>query len=269
MNIKILKDYIYICRNLDRKPTFQGFRKFKRCIMSKTNKYTCSECRDSGWVETDFNSFKRCKCADLNMIKECWENYGVKSEEVKTLEAYVPVNKAGASALRKAKYYIDNFDEISRKENNWLGIFGQPGSGKSHIIIAIGAALLNRTNKPVRVVYMPYLGVIRELKAKVTDDEKYSKFLSRYQKAEVLIIDDLFKDKVRKNKAACELTEEDFKHIYPVINYRYYNNLPTVFSSESTPNILLELDEALGGRILERCDKNIIQIPLKTKLEAI
>ncbi len=184
-------------------------------------------------------------------------NYGVKSEEVKTLEAYIPMNKTGAAARQKAAKYIADFDEISKKENNWFGLFGQPGAGKSHIIIAIGAALLNRPNKPVRVVYMPYLEVIRELKSKVMDDEKYSKLLHRYQSAEVLIIDDLFKDKVKKSRLAYELTEADIKHVYSIINYRYYNELPTIISSECTPNILLELDEALGGRILERCDENI------------
>jgi DNA replication protein DnaC len=139
-------------------------------------KYSCSECRDTGWVETGHNSLKRCRCVDLKISRENWSNYGVRLDEVKTLEAYVTISKIGAAARQKAANYIAGFNEMRQKENNWFGIFGQPGDGKSHVIIAIGAALLDRPSKPVRVLYMPYLEVIRELKAKTMDHEKYSKF---------------------------------------------------------------------------------------------
>lgn len=219
--------------------------------------YSCSECKDTGWVETGNKSFKRCKCIELKFIKECWKNYGVKPEEVKTLQEYIPVNKTGTAARQKTGNYITSFSQLNKKENNWLGLFGQSGSGKSHLMIAIGAALLNRKDKAVRAVYMPYLEAMRELKVNVLDDEYYLKLLSRYQKAELLLIDDLFKDKVKRNRLAYDLSEVDIKHIYPIINYRYFNKLPTIISSECTPNMLLELDDALGGRILERCDENI------------
>lgn len=219
--------------------------------------YKCTKCCDTGWIETDRNSYKKCICVDLKFIKKCWENYGVKPEAVKTLKDYVSYNKICDAAKQKAFNYITCFTEIKERENNWFGVFGQSGSGKSHIVIALGSELLNRKDKPVRAVYMPYIEVMRELKANVLHDEYYIKLLNRYQRAEVLIIDDLFKDKVKKNKLAYELSEADIKHIYPIINYRYFNKLPTVISSECTPNMLIDLDEALGGRILERCNENI------------
>lgn len=219
--------------------------------------HKCEECRDTGWVETDNNKFKRCRCMELKYIKSCWKNYGVKPEEVKPLREYNAYNKTCSLAKSKAVNYITNFMNISKEENNWFGLFGQPGAGKSFIVIAIGAALLTRKDKPVKVVYMPYLEVMRELKANVLDDEYYIKMLDRYKRAEVLIIDDLFKDKIKKGKLTYELTESDIKHIYPIINYRYFNKLATLISSECTPNVLLDLDEALAGRILERCDENI------------
>jgi hypothetical protein len=48
------------------------------------------------------------------------------------------------------------------------------------------------------------------------------------------------------------------KHIYPILNYRYLNYLPTIVSSECTPEILLELDEALARRLLEPAGNNIV-----------
>lgn len=44
---------------------------------------------------------------------------------------------------------------------------------------------------------MPYVEVMRELKATAMDNEYYIKLSSSYMKAKVLIIDDLFKDKLK------------------------------------------------------------------------
>ena len=98
---------------------------------------------------------------------------------------------------------------------------------------------------------------MRELKANSMDDEYYFKLVNRYKMAEVLVIDDLFKDKVKSGKLTGDLTEADMKHIYPILNYRYNNKLPTIFSTECDINMLLNLDEALAGRIIESCGENI------------
>lgn len=181
--------------------------------------------------------------------------FGVDPAEVKKLNEYTPYNELTKTAKNKAINYIKNFDSIKLKNENGFGMFGQPGAGKSHIIIAVGAALLNTG---IQVVYMPYLEAIRQLKANANDDEYYLNLLCRYQKAKVLIIDDLFKDKVKKGQLVGQLTETDIKHIYPILNYRYINKMPTLISSECTPEMLVELDEAIAGRILERCGDNIV-----------
>ncbi|WP_300696818.1 hypothetical protein [uncultured Clostridium sp.] len=116
------------------------------------------------------------------------------------------------------------FKDIYSKRENSFGILGQSGAGKSHVSIAIGAALLDKNYKVV---------------------------------AQVLIIDDLFKDKVENGKLKGKLNESDMKHIYPILNYRYNNRLATIFSTECDINMLLKLDEALAGRIIESCGENI------------
>lgn len=176
---------------------------------------------------------------------------------VKTISDYTAYNKICASARLKAERFVSGFEEIRKQENNWFGLFGQPGAGKSHLAIAMGAALLQRGNKPVKAVYMPYLEVMRELKASTMDNEYYTKQISRYQRAEVLVIDDLFKDKVRNGRLCCDLSEADEKHFMTILNFRYLEKLPTIISSECTPRMLMSLDGALAGRILERCEGNI------------
>jgi DNA replication protein DnaC len=221
----------------------------------------CPICQDTTWVETE-NGFKRCKCYKKKLLERLWKGFGVDPNKVKKLNSYEAYNDLPATqeAKEKAINYIKNFKDIRLTENNSFGLFGQPGAGKSHIVIAIGAALLNQN---IQVVYMSYLEVLRELEANRFDNEYYLKISDRYKRPKVLIIDDLFKDKVRNGELAkdkygnrASLTESDIKHIMPILNCRYQNSLPTIFSTECTPSLLVELDEALEGRIMESCQDN-------------
>ncbi|WP_254908740.1 ATP-binding protein [Clostridium tyrobutyricum] len=224
--------------------------------------YKCSACQDTGWIQTD-DGYKRCQCYKKEQVLRLWKNFGVNPAKVKTLNDYKPYDNPTKEAKNKAIAYIQDFENIRNTEKNSFGLFGQPGAGKSHIVIAIGAALLKKEN-PVQVIYMPYLEAMRELKSNVNDDEYYLRLLGRYQRAKVLIIDDLFKDKVKNGQLikdrygnkAC-LNEADIKHIMPIINYRYLNHLPIIISTECKPDVLMDLDEALAGRILESCGDNI------------
>lgn len=225
-------------------------------------KYKCPVCQDTGWVESE-RGYRRCECYKKEHDLRLWKSFGVDPTRVKKLSEYMPYDNLTLQAKEKAIGYVKDFKNISATEENSFGLFGQPGAGKSHVVIAIGAALLNRKN-PVQVLYMPYLEAMRQLKANVNDDEYYLKLADRYQNAKVLVIDDLFKDKVKNNQLIKDkygnkagLNEADVKHIMPIINYRYLNHLPMLISTECTPDILVELDEALAGRILESCGSNI------------
>ncbi|MCF0149509.1 MAG: ATP-binding protein [Clostridium sp.] len=220
-------------------------------VSTSLNNYKCPKCKDTSWIEKE-GAYTRCSCYTEEYLSRLWENFGVKIKDIKLLREYEPYNDLTKKAKDKAADYIRNFDEIQGARENGFALLGQPGAGKTHIVLAIGKALLE---KQISVVYMPYLEVIKELKALAMYQEDYEKLINRYKRAKVLIIDDLFKDKVKKGRIAAELSETDMKHIYPILNYRYLNYLPTIISSECTPNMLLELDEALGGRILETTGK--------------
>lgn len=202
------------------------------------------------------NGYKRCSCYEIDHVQRLWKHFGVNPKDVKKIYEYKPYDPLTKAAKEKAVDYIKSFDQIRSSRENSFGLFGQPGAGKTHLVICIGSALLTRIDH-VPVVYMPYLEAMRELKANVNDDEYYLKLSRRYCSAQVLIIDDLFKDKVRNGQTVSSLNEADIKHILPIINYRYLNFLPTIYSSECTPEILLNLDEATAGRILEPCENHM------------
>lgn len=226
---------------------------------NKINKdviYKCNICKDVGLVLKDevTNTYTDCICKSKNKINNLWENFGVKIDEIKLLKDYEEYNEETKNAKRKAVKYIKSFNE---KNTFWFCLFGASGSGKTHICKAIGKALIN---KNVPVVYISYIEAIRKLKSLALDESNYLKLITKYKKARVLIIDDLFKEKIRNGKIYGQINEADLKQIYIILNYRYQNNLATVISTECTPKLLFELDEALAGRILEKCGKQFGQI---------
>lgn len=217
--------------------------------LQKTSmKYKCSTCKDTGWVEGP-KGYRKCKCVVKAASQKQWEDSGLNPNNIKNINEYKVYDNVTRIARDRSIDYSFKFCEIRKEENNWIIFLGQPGAGKSHLTKAIGMALLNKNYK---TVYMPYSEVIQQLKGSAVDIDKYSKVINKFKNAEVLIIDDLFKDKVKSGKLVAGLTEVDIKHIYPLLNYRYNNNLPTIISSECNPDMLIELDEAIGSRIIEK-----------------
>lgn len=220
----------------------------------RETQYKCTKCKDIGWIRNEHDAYRRCDCYEKEKIERLWKAFGANPKEVKKLNNYIPYDELTKKVKQSAAQYIKSFEDIRKNRENSFGLFGQSGAGKTHVIVSIGAALLNNN---VKAIYMPYLEAMRELKANVIDNEHYIKLIGRYQQAEVLIIDDLFKEKVRKGNLIGYITEADMKHIYPIINYRYFNYLPTLISSECTPSMLCDLDDALAGRMLEFCGEDI------------
>ena len=119
--------------------------------------------------------------------------------------------------------------------------------GKSHLSIAIANNLIE---KGIPVIYMSYREIITKLKQNITDDTIYSTLINKYKSEKVLIIDDLFKGRI---------TESDVNIMFEIINYRYLNQLPIIISTEKTPESILNIDEAIGSRIIEMSKGYIIE----------
>ena len=189
--------------------------------------YKCNICKDTTFVQGE-NGLKRCECYKKDLTKRRWAHFGIDPSKVKRISEYAVYSDIAKRAKQVAIDYIRDYTTLKTKEENNLAFLGQPGSGKSHLAIVIGANLINNgicTN----VVYMPYEEAMRELKAN-TMNESYMELTKRYTECELLIIDDLFKEKVKKGKLVAGLTESDMKHIYPIINQRYVNNKPTIYN---------------------------------------
>ena len=125
---------------------------------------------------------------------------------------------------------------------------GQVGSGKTHLCLAIANELMY---DGVSVIYMGYREVITRIKQNMMDEVYYNKVISRYKNCRVLMIDDLFKGSI---------TSSDINIVFELLNFRYFNNLPVIVSSELCVSKLMELDEAIGSRLIEMCRGNLVEI---------
>jgi len=154
--------------------------------------------------------------------------------------------------IKKAKdtatnYYI-NYKAIKSSRNNSIAFLGQVGSGKTHLSIALA---INFINKEIPVIYMPYRDAIMDIKQNILEPIYYRKTIERYQKAEILLIDDLYKGKI---------TESDINILFEIINYRYLNNKAIIISSERSIDEILRIDEGIGSRIYEMCKGYLVEI---------
>lgn len=144
-------------------------------------------------------------------------------------------------------------DYLTDNEGKWFAAVGAVGSGKSHICTAICGELL-KAGLDVR--YMRWRDDGGRLKAAVNDSEEYSRLIEPLKNARVLYIDDLFK--TQKGK---EVTQGDVNLAFELLDARYVDRKKiTVISSEKTLPEMLDVDEAVGSRIYERCRNSFVHL---------
>jgi len=215
------------------------------------NLYNCDKCKDTTWIlDSNGKVVERCKCYEIIKVREQWEASGLKTDDLdKTFKSYEPWNDLTKRMKGVTTNYYLRFKEIEKTKHNSILLCGQPGAGKTHLSIALANNFIKKDSK--KVVYMPYRSVITTLKQNILDKEYYKNLVSKYQIAEILLIDDLFKGKVN---------ETDINIMFEIINHRYINKLPIIVSTEYLVEEMLSYDEAIGSRIYEMSKGFIVEV---------
>ena len=120
---------------------------------------------------------------------------------------------------------------------NPLFIYGGVGLGKTHLMHAIGQAILGK-RKPVKVVYITSEAFTNEF-IDAIQNNTLIKFRKRYRQADVLLIDDIqfLADKGR--------TQEEFFHTF---NTLFDGHKQIVLSSDRPPSEIANLETRLVSR---------------------
>ena len=140
--------------------------------------------------------------------------------------------------------------EYAKEPKGWFFVGGQSGCGKSHICTAICREFLLAGKQ---VVYMLWRDDIAKLKSLAMDPGQRDSMIGQFKRAEVLYIDDLFKVGRSVDGSEPRPTAADISTAFEILNYRYCNpELLTIISTELSADDLMDIDEAVGGRIFER-----------------
>ena len=204
------------------------------------NKYKCQKCKDVTYILTDKGAVP-CSCKELREAERILSKSGISKEFAnKTFDNFdYSRNVQILNAYNMAREYVKNFEEIKDSRKNSIIFMGSVGGGKSHLSFAIANALMK---EGVGVIYMGYRESIMKIKQNVMNMDEYEKIMSRYKKCKVLLIDDLFKGNI---------TLSDINIMFELINHRYFNKLPVIVSTELSIENLVNIDEALGSRLIE------------------
>lgn len=194
----------------------------------------CPHCRDRGWITAiDDHGEKvarRCSCS------------GHSSLHVRVARAHIPSRyqectlsgfhtsasrpqerQALLAAKARSQQYVDGFleEEGSFREAGLLFV-GEPGTGKTHLAVAVLRELMEHYG--VRGLFVDFGSLVEEIQASFDPRNMATKHtvLRPVQNAEVLVLDELG---VRKS------TPFVSDVLYAVINERYKNRRPTIFTT--------------------------------------
>ena len=222
-------------------------------MLNEQDGYNCPICKNRG---------------DIAVLNEypagCW---GWKAVECKCMATRASIRRMQQSGLKNIikDYTLDKYkadepwqktikdaaEAYIRDPKGWFFIGGQSGAGKTHICTAICREFLLGERK---VVYMLWRDDIAKLKSLAMEGEQRHEMIERFKRAEVLYVDDLFKTgKDSKTGERQQPSSADINAAFEIFNHRYNNpHLLTIISSESTADDILQIDEAVGGRIFEK-----------------
>lgn len=220
--------------------------------LNEQDGYNCTICKNRG---------------DIAVLNEypagCW---GWKAVECKCMSTRASIRRMQQSGLKNIikDYTLDKYkadepwqktikdaaEAYVRDPKGWFFIGGQSGAGKTHICTAICREFLLNGRK---VVYMLWRDDIAKLKSFAMEGEQRHEMIERFKRAEVLYVDDLFKTGKGKDGEKQQPSSADINAAFEIFNHRYNNpHLLTIISSESTADDILQIDEAVGGRIFEK-----------------
>ena len=225
--------------------------------------YDCPACRNKGFVEYVIDTTEQlgypsyttgsreCVCMAIRRSKWLLKASGLADlAERCTFDTYKATEPWQVYIRNRAEGFLE---KAMSGSGRGFFIGGQTGCGKTHICTALTVSLIN-SGKSAR--YMLWTDEAARLKACVNDDQ-YASLMWPLKAVGVLYIDDLFKP----TGASGQPTQADIRLAYELINYRYNStNKVTIISSERTTGELCEIDEAIGGRIVEKSGQYCINI---------
>lgn len=229
--------------------------------LHETDGYVCAACKNKGYISVASQQpsgfyeqvWKKCKCQRIRSSIRALNRSGL-ADVVHdyTLDKYIVTEPWQQTVIDKARAFLVSEDE----RTNWFFFGGQTGSGKTHICTALAVVLLKQGKE---VKYMLWRDESSRLKGMVNDAGYYDT-IREYKEVDVLYIDDLFKTGKDDQQMKQRPTRADVNLAFEIINARQAANKITIISSECTLTDIIDIDEAVGGRIKQKCGDHCVSI---------
>ena len=213
--------------------------------------------------------YERCNCKEAEVY---WNEYDLKKlkmlEEERKLELMQEfaqkvdkIIKNSKMSKRNLNYKFENFEVnsnnkkvyqslkdyshrlVNSKERKGLILVGNNGVGKTHLACSIANELIKNG---IPIIYGTLINLLAELRNSYDADNNISEMeiIKLYEKVDLLIIDDLGKEKP---------SEWGLEKLFTIINSRYENNLPLSMHELLYPlmqgydSVALNADIEIGG----------------------
>ncbi len=161
-----------------------------------------------------------------------------------TLGNFRVVASDAARARMKVDEYLENWEE-NREAGRGLYFCGGVGTGKTHLAVAVMNELIRKRRVPSLFVTVPeLLDNLRETYNK--PGRNLDEWMDAVQNADLLVLDDLGSERV---------TEWVRERLFVIVNHRYREALPTVFTSNIGPkDLAAQLGDRTASRMIAMCD---------------
>ncbi|MBK5512317.1 ATP-binding protein [Pseudomonas sp. TH15] len=171
----------------------------------------------------------------------------------RTLDNYQTDHDEQRKALKFCRHYVATFDQI-RDSGRCMVLIGKPGTGKTHLGVAMANELLHKTARTA--VYRTVGAVLQAIKA--TFDRKSelseSDILASLINPDLLVLDEIGVSKEQPG-------DFELATLFAIINGRYEREAPTVIISNLQAD---ELGRAMGDRCVDRLrEGGLIVVPFE------
>lgn len=139
------------------------------------------------------------------------------------------------------RQYAERFE--NNDEGYGVMLYGTVGTGKTHLAASIGNYIVYEHGYDV--YFMPFTELLNTLKNNMNDKDFIKGFMKRLYNTDLLIMDDLGKEKY---------TDWAAEQLFSLLDNRYRDCKPIIVTTNYTPQQLSQrVDEAIMSRLIGTC----------------